>query len=54
MLEQPRSQDVGGHFRKYAAFLLILLSVCIIIFLPRPLSAADTRIARVTYNKTIS
>ena len=54
MLEEPRPEDVGGHFGEDAAFLLVLLAVGIVVIFARAVTAADTGVAGVTYNKTIN
>lgn len=47
MLKQPRPQDVGSHFGEDASFLLVLLPVGVVVFLPSALSGADTRVTGV-------
>lgn len=47
MLEQPRAQDVGGHFGEDAALLLVLLAAGVVVLLAGALAAAYARVARV-------
>jgi len=51
MLEEPRPEDVGGHFGEDAAFLLIFLAVGIIVVFARSISTTNTGIACITYLK---
>ena len=51
MLEEPRPEDVGGHFGEDAAFLLIFLAVGIIVVFARSISTTNTGIACITYEK---
>jgi len=48
MLEQPRSQNVGGHFREDAALLLVLFAVGVFVVFARSVAAADTGVAGVS------
>ena len=48
MLEEPRPEDVGGHFGEDAAFLLVLLAVGIVVIFTRAVTAADAGVAGVT------
>ena len=48
MLEEPRPEDVGGHFGEDAAFLLVFLAVGIVIIFTRAVTTADAGIAGVT------
>lgn len=48
MLEEPRPEDVGGHFGEDAAFLLVLLDVGIVVIFARAVTAADAGVAGVT------
>lgn len=48
MLEEPRPEDVGGHFGEDAAFLLVLLAVGIVVIFARAVTAADAGVAGVT------
>lgn len=50
VLEQPRSEDVGGHLWEDTAFLLVLLAIGIVVLLPGTLAAAYASVARVTCN----
>ena len=51
MLEQPRPQNVGGHFGENAAFLLILFAVRVFVIFTCTVAAADTGITGVTCNR---
>ena len=48
VLEEPRPEDVGGHFGEDAAFLLVLFAVGIVVVLAGAVSAADAGVAGVT------
>lgn len=48
MLEEPRPEDVGGHFGEDAALLLVLFAVGIVVVLAGAVAGADARVARVT------
>lgn len=48
MLEEPRPEDVGGHFGEDASFLLVLLAVGIVVVLARSVPAPDARVACIT------
>jgi hypothetical protein len=51
MLEQPRPQNVGGHFGENAALLLILFAVRVLVVFTCTVAAADTGITGVTCNR---
>lgn len=48
MLEEPRPEDIGGHFGEDAALLLVLLAVGIVVIFTRAVTAADAGVASVT------
>lgn len=50
MLEEPRPENIGGHFGENAAFLLVFLAIGIVIIFTRTITATDTGIAGVTCN----
>lgn len=51
MLEEPRPEDIGGHFWENASFLLVLLTVGIVVIFARAVTAADTGVAGVTWRE---
>ena len=51
MLEEPRPEDIGGHFWENASFLLVLLAVGIVVIFARAVTAADTGVAGVTWRE---
>ena len=48
MLEEPRPEDVGGHFGEDAALLLVLFAVGIVVVLAGAVPGADARVTCVT------
>ncbi len=50
MLEEPRPEDIGGHFGEDASLLLVLLAVGIVIVFSCAISATNAGVAGVTYN----
>lgn len=51
MLEEPRPEDVGGHFGEDAALLLVLFAVGVVVVLAGAVAGADARVARVTWSR---
>lgn len=49
MLEEPRPENIGGHFREDASFLLVLLAVGIVVILTRTVATPDARVTRITF-----
>lgn len=50
MLEEPRPEDIGGHFGEDASLLLVLLAVGIVIIFSCAIPASNAGVAGVTYN----